>query len=117
MQAHWASPFFKVMMELGHQGVQRYLNRPEAQALRGKSRSRKRLKKAPNMARERSFYVVLCVRNFHRGAPMIPSDQGITINQGSRHGFATWRRFCDEKFRLADYLPHFLEKIGCRQAV
>ena len=65
----------------------------------------------------RSFYVVLCVRNFHRGAPMIPDDQGITINQGSRQGFPTWRRFCDGKFRLADYLPHFLEKICGRQAL
>jgi len=101
--ASWASPFFVSLIKQGQQTLTSYLNRPFVNDLR---------------ALDVNFYVVLSLRSFNRGLPLLPDRKGeiqITLpTQEEVHFFHTWTEYqpSAEKFRFAEYMCCFLEKLG-----
>lgn len=101
--AHWAWPLYAMITDMYYKAMVRFLNRPEAQDMR---------------ATDSNFYLVLAMRSFNRGPPMIPhrgtDPAEITISSGQDMGLASWSRFCSSRkgFVLAEYLKVFVEKLG-----
>eukprot|EP00435_Cladocopium_sp_Y103_P022394 s2366_g5.t1 len=67
------------------------------------------------------MYLVLSMRGFNRGPPMIPhdsddspcSEESFNISAGKHLGLVSWTRFKPhEKFRLSKYLRCFMERLG-----
>ena len=64
------------------------------------------------------MYLVLSLRAFNRGPPMIPhnspcSEESFHISVGERLGLASWIRFKPhEKFHMSEYLQCFVERLG-----
>lgn len=63
-------------------------------------------------------YVVLSLRNYNRGAPLVPhkgvGNDVVTITSGQDSGLSSWTRFQSEsrQFRFAQYMHVFMEKLG-----
>jgi len=61
------------------------------------------------------MYLVLSMRSFTRGPPMIPStsEDSFQISAGEPLGLVSWSRFQEgRKFHLSDYLRSFMEHLG-----
>lgn len=63
------------------------------------------------------MYLVLSMRTFNRGPPMIPHDNpredSIHIMAGEHLGLPFWTRFnAHEKFHLSEYVRSFMERLG-----
>lgn len=100
----WASPFYPMMLDLVRQAACDFLNRPGLPAL---------------TKIDMQAYVVLSLRNYNRGAPLVPHKGGagkevITISSGQESGFSSWTRFRSQsqQFRFAQYMQVFMEKLG-----
>jgi len=103
--AHWASPFFSLLTSKAKTAIEQFLNRPGVRAMRSV---------------DTNFYVVLSLRGFSRGPPLLPeldASEGhahsIKISTGKHLGISSWSRF-QGRFHLAEYLEQFLEKLGFR---
>lgn len=65
-----------------------------------------------------NMYLVLSLRSFNRGHPMIPtndptSEESFSISAGEHLGLVSWTRFkSDEKFHLSEYMQCFMERLG-----
>ena len=99
--ASWASPFFPTFTDMFHRAMERVLNGPGFGDMR---------------AVDKQFYIVLSMRSFNRGHPMVPqtnpSHDTVSISAGQHHGFTFWIRFHSGKFYLDEYLQCFLELLG-----
>jgi len=99
--ASWASPFFPTFTDMFHRAMERVLNGPGFGDMREV---------------DKKFYIVLSMRSFNRGHPMLPqthpSDDAVSISAGQHHGFNFWIRFHSGKFYLDEYLQRFLELLG-----
>lgn len=101
--AAWASPAFPLFTTGARKAFQWFLNRPGLQEMR---------------SIDSNFYVLLAIRSFNRGPPMLPQaepdTQSISIAAGEELGFPHWARFRNggRQFRFAEYLRRFLEKLG-----
>ena len=103
--AHWASKLFPGVTQLLQKGVSWFMNRPGIKDMR---------------AVDQKMYVILSLKNFHRGPPMFPhlddesaEDTDVRISSGAALGLASWSRWQPkERFRLAQYLRGFFEKLG-----
>jgi len=100
--AHWAWPLFPMITDMFHMAMCRFVNRPEVKDLR---------------LIDSKLYLVLCMRSFNRGPPMIPHhdyDGEIQISHGEDLGIMSWSRFQQKGkgFCLADYLKCFMDKLG-----
>lgn len=64
------------------------------------------------------MYLVLSMRTFNRGPPMIPHDNphakdSIHITAGEHLGLVSWTRFnAHQKFHLSEYVRSFMERLG-----
>eukprot|EP00435_Cladocopium_sp_Y103_P016653 s2366_g4.t1 len=64
------------------------------------------------------MYLVLSMRAFNRGPPMIPhdgpcSEESFNMLAGEHLGLVSWTRFKpDEKFHLSEYLRCFMDRLG-----
>ena len=64
------------------------------------------------------MYLVLSMRAFNRGPPMIPhdnpcSEESFNMSAGEHLGLVSWTRFKpDEKFYLSEYMRVFMERLG-----
>lgn len=91
----WAQPLFPLITDGAHKGLLRYLNRPALREMH---------------VVDANFYTVLAMRSFNRGPPLLPcgkEEAEIAISSGEAVGLKHWRRFCSEKFKLAEYLRRF----------
>lgn len=99
----WAAPFFPMMLDLVRQAACDFLNRPGLPVLR---------------ELDMHAYVVLSLRNYNRGAPLVPhkgvGNDVVTITSGQDLGLSSWTRFQSEsrQFRFAQYMHVFMEKLG-----
>lgn len=100
--AHWAWPLYPMITDMFYKAMIRFLNGPQAQDMR---------------ATDSNLYLVLAMRSFNRGPPMIPhrgtEPADITISS-SEDDLASWSRFRSSRkgFVLAEYLTVFVEKLG-----
>ena len=98
----WASSFFPAFTSMFHKATERVLNGPGFQDMR---------------AIDAKVYMVLSMRSFNKGPPLIPenepSDDIITIAAGEHLGLPSWTRFTPgEKFKLDNYLRCFMGRLG-----
>lgn len=117
--ASWASPLFSVLIDLAHRTMQGFCNRLGVQALRDL---------------DRRFYVVLALRSFNRGSPLLPAHDRVpddgTVPIHDRDGgtvvevtissedpiLRSWTRFdSGGKFRFDKYLQMLLQRLGHRE--
>jgi len=113
MSLTWADAHFARVLKVGRDCAAWFLNRPGIQEMR---------------AVDQQYYVVLTMQSFRRGCPLIPEmgaatgKQVTTIDAGAKMGLTSWTRYHpnlagNRKFRLADYLRVFLERIGERASI
>jgi len=101
--ARWAFPLYSMIADMIHKATERLLNSRAFQEMR---------------RMDAEFYVVLSMRSFNRGPPMIPHPgdgvETFTITAGKTLGLTSWSRFPLKKgrFCLADYLQCFAEQLG-----
>ena len=98
----WASSFFPAYTSMFHKAAERVLNGPGFQDMR---------------AIDAKMYMVLSMRSFNKGPPLIPqsgsSDDITTVSVGEHLGLASWTRFAPgEKFNLGNYLRCFMQHLG-----
>jgi len=98
----WAVPFLHGVCQMFRQASNRILNGPRSRCLR---------------AIDAKMYLVLSMRTFNRGPPMIPHDNpredSIHIMAGEHLGLPFWTRFnAHEKFHLSEYVRSFMERLG-----
>ena len=96
----WPVPFFKAILQMFHSSADRILNAPNYGYLR---------------AVDAKMYVLLGMRTFNRGPPMIPdpAEASVHIEAGRHLGLVSWSRFQPQrKFHLCEYLQCFMEKLG-----
>eukprot|EP00435_Cladocopium_sp_Y103_P025545 s3145_g6.t1 len=99
----WTSPSFQMLTDTTYTVMHWYMNRPGVQQMR---------------AIDENFYVCLALRNYNRGPPMIPDECGTTAIRANGWQNSqrprSWTRFQpgDGKFRLAEYLKCFTERLG-----
>lgn len=103
---HWASPLFSFLTDMVRKAIVRFLNRPGIQQMR---------------QMDEEFYLVLCMRSFNRGPPLVPDTRDtdneadaplITICAGKHLGLTKWSRLSRGKFRMVEYMRHFLDALG-----
>ena len=102
--ATWSPHILRQIVDLVAATVGSYMNRPGIGELR---------------AANAKFYLVLSLRNFNRGPPMLPerecTDSCTTISTENPE-LSHWSRFrvesADKKLHLADYLTSFLKRLG-----
>lgn len=102
--AKWSPHILKQFVDLVAATVGSYMNRPGIGELRTVNAK---------------FYLLLALRNFNRGPPMLPEKDSrnscTTISTGKPE-LSHWSRFrveaADKKFHLADYLTSFLQCLG-----
>ena len=68
-------------------------------------------------AADAKMYLVLSMRNFNRGHPLVPqrdpSDESFDVSAGEHIGLVSWTRFKPhEKFHLSEYVQCFMERLG-----
>lgn len=100
--ANWASPFYSSLISSATEVVCQVLNRPGVRALR---------------ELDANFYIILSLRNFNRGPPMLPADSQDSVSisiSGGDLGLCCWTdyRMEDTKFRFPEYLQCFLKKLS-----
>ena len=101
--ATWALPLFPAFTHMTHNALDRMLNGPSIRDMR---------------AIDAKMYLVLSLRSFNRGHPMIPtndpaSEKSFSISAGKHLGLVSWTRFkSDEKFHLSEYMRCFMERLG-----
>lgn len=104
----WATTFFFMMLELVYTAACEFVNRPGVPEMR---------------AIDDQLYVVLSLRNYNRGAPLVPysstfaeeEQEVFTVHTGKDIGLESWTRFRSKtggKFRFAEYMQCFLERLG-----
>lgn len=108
----WSSKSFLILLERGREAIRIFLSRFGILEMR---------------ELDAKMYVVLGMRNFHRGPPLIPvrSEPSSSGSDGSevaitqRHGredLKRWRRFSSEEdpkaFRMAKFLRCFMKELG-----
>lgn len=101
----WGDSFFAGLLDGAYKGACSHLNRPLIGDLRQISAH---------------YYLILSLRNFNRGCPLLPAtsdqtDQTVTVSAGEELGMARWQEFqsqnADGKLHLAEYLQLFLERL------
>ena len=97
----WPLPFLNGITEMFHKAAGRTLNGSFAKL----------------RAIDAKMYMVLSIRSFNKGPPLIPqsgsSDDIITVSAGEHLGLVSWTRFTPgEKFKLCDYLRCFMGHLG-----
>eukprot|EP00434_Breviolum_minutum_P030267 symbB.v1.2.026772.t1/scaffold2699.1/size140064/7 len=99
----WAMPFISMITDMTHKATLRVLN----------SRAYQEMRRI-----DRSFYMVLTMRSFNRGPPMIPYDGedtgSFSIAAGQMLGLPLWTRFHagNQRFHLGKYLQCFMKRLG-----
>eukprot|EP00435_Cladocopium_sp_Y103_P027844 s2366_g6.t2 len=99
----WAVPFLHGVCQMFYQAANRLLNAPRYRCLR---------------ALDAKMYLVLSMRTFNRGPPMIPHDNpcakdSFHITAGEPLGLVFWTRFnAHGKFHLSEYVRSFMERLG-----
>lgn len=99
---YWASLLFSFLTDMVRKAMVRFLNRPGIQQMRQV---------------DEEFYLVLCMRSFNRGPPLVPeirdieADELVTISAGKHLGLSTWTRSAG-KFRMVEYMRRFLDSLG-----
>lgn len=101
-RANWASPFYSSLISSATQVICEVLNRPGVKALRDL---------------DANFYIILSLRNFNRGPPMLPADSQDSVSMsisGGDLGLCCWTDYRMEgtKFRFPEYLRCFLKKLS-----
>ncbi|CAK9051725.1 Modification methylase Eco47II (M.Eco47II) (Cytosine-specific methyltransferase Eco47II) [Durusdinium trenchii] len=114
--AAWASPAFPLFTTGARKAFQWFLNRPGLQEMRPLARA---IRSPFWGSIDSNFYVLLAIRSFNRGPPMLPQaepdTQSISIAAGEELGFDRihhLRGNGGRQFRFAEYLRRFLEKLG-----
>ncbi|CAJ1352920.1 unnamed protein product [Effrenium voratum] len=99
VSAHWVPECLQLVLKVLRQALIRNLNGPHLADLRKE---------------DQEFYVVLSLRHFKRGPPMLPhagpSEPDVCIS--TDRGPSAWSRFGPEPFQAARYLQLFLERLG-----
>lgn len=100
--ANWASPFYSSLISSATQVIRQVLNRPGVKALR---------------ELDANFYIILSLRNFNRGPPMLPAESQDAVNMtisGGDLGLCCWTDYHteDSRFRFPEYLRCFLKKLS-----
>ena len=100
--ASWCLHFFPAFTAMFHRALDRVLNGPTVRDLR---------------AVDAKMYMVLSLRNFNHGHPLVPHqkalDGSFKISAGERLGIVYWTRFKpNQKFYLSEYLQSFMECLG-----
>lgn len=99
--AHWAAPslLFPTMTSMGRACIDRWMNRPHVQEMR---------------ALDRRHYIILGLRNFHHGAPLVPmrrteAPRLATVVLSGPLDWRCWSHYEPEegKFQLASFLRCF----------
>jgi len=98
----WASSFFPAWTIMCRKAQERVLNGPGFQDMR---------------AIDAKMYMVLSMRSFNKGPPLIPesgsSDNIFTVSAGEHLGLVSWTRFAPgKKFNLGNYLRCFMGHLG-----
>ncbi|CAK9073436.1 unnamed protein product [Durusdinium trenchii] len=96
---YWAAPFFHWLTDTLHKAALRFLNRPLVQQMR---------------AIDANLYMVLGMRSFNRGPPLLPEkeDSSESISISNKSGDVThWTRL-KRKFRMTEYLHSFMAALG-----
>eukprot|EP00438_Fugacium_kawagutii_P009161 Skav206202 [mRNA] locus=scaffold1844:369914:371377:- [translate_table: standard] len=100
-QAAWTSPFLSAFTDMFHRAIDRVLNGPSFRDLR---------------SIDAEMYLVLSIRSYNRGHPMVPHSEGsdsFTVSRGERVGLVSWARFKPgEKFCMSEYLHCFVKELG-----
>lgn len=101
-RANWASPFYSSLISSATQVICEVLNRPGVKALRDL---------------DANFYIILSLRNFNRGPPMLPADSQDSVSMsisGGDLGLCCWTDYRMEgtKFCFSEYLRCFLKKLS-----
>ena len=98
--ASWAEAMFPAYTLMFHSNINQFLNGPKTQKAR---------------AVDAKMYLVLALRSFNRGHPLVPghSKDSVTVGAGEALGLVFWKRFAPHgRFHLAEYLQCFMERIG-----
>ena len=104
----WASAFIRAFATMFQKAVERVFNTPRYQDMR---------------AIDAKMYMILSMRSFIRGPPMIPqsehrelsdcSDCLVTVSAGLKLGLMSWTQFNPGKqFYLSEYLQCFMGHLG-----
>eukprot|EP00438_Fugacium_kawagutii_P004203 Skav215935 [mRNA] locus=scaffold226:466236:468548:+ [translate_table: standard] len=98
----WTWPFLPAFADMFHLTVDRHLNGPSFRDLR---------------TMDENMYLVLSLRSYNRGHPMIPQSEPCsehtTVSCGQHLGLITWGPFkTHEKFYLSEYLHCFMQLLG-----
>jgi len=108
--APWASAFVRAFATMLQKAVERVFNTPRYQDMRAVSAK---------------MYMILSMRTFNRGNPMIPQSEGrelsdrsdglVTVSTGLQLGLMSWTQFnAGKKFYLSEYLQCFMGLLGHR---
>lgn len=106
--APWASPFIRAFATMLQKAVERVFSSPRYQDIR---------------AMCAKMYMILSMRSFMQGHPMIPqserrelsdcSDGLVTVSTGLQLGLMSWTQFnAGKKFYLSEYLQCFMGHLG-----
>lgn len=102
---YWASPLFRFLAEAARLAMARFLNRGAVRKMR---------------LRDARLYMVLGMRSFNRGPPLLPDKQDytesettssierITISAKTSRGWTLWARSKEKRFSLAAYMRDFM---------
>ena len=98
--AGWSPEILSDLLHYSRAVVESYLNRPGIAHLR---------------LADAGFYMVLALRRFNRGPPMLPerhARESCTSISSENPAFRHWSMFPANKLRLADYLNALLKRLG-----
>jgi len=101
--APWASAFIRAFATMFQKAVERVFNTRRYQQMR---------------AIDAKMYMILSMRSFHRGPPMIPQSDSdcsdcVTISAGLKLGLMSWTQFnAGKQFCLSEYLQCFMGHLG-----
>eukprot|EP00438_Fugacium_kawagutii_P026614 Skav209601 [mRNA] locus=scaffold1634:63231:65021:- [translate_table: standard] len=100
--APWTWPFLPAFADMFHLTVDRVLNGPSFRDLR---------------TMDENMYLVLALRSYNRGHPMIPQSEPCSehtsVSCGQHLGLITWGPFkAHKRFYLSEYLHCFMQLLG-----